>query len=371
MKYSNRNGFTQRDILRLAKPIPANSAQATLFSWITKPDNIPDVRDDVTSRAILDVSEALYKYAVAKSLSNFGVDQIVSYILKYRLPHEVIPTEHLKDVRIWQALFDAKMPINALIRNLGKMTSLNMFAPLSDNLNKVISTLTNTEHIQKARLHPINIYNQLKGYSTGMGMSGLTWVPVKQIRDALQSTFYSAFKTIEPTNKPTLIAIDVSGSMNWQAIDGMNLTCSEVAAIMAMATAKVESNYHIVGFCDSLKDLGISGSTNIEEAVRRVQHNTFGGTDCALPMVYAKHNKLNVDNFLVYTDNETWAGSIEPYVALRQYRQASGKDSNLVVVAGTSTGFSIADPDDAGMLDIAGFSSAVPQVISYFCSKKK
>jgi 60 kDa SS-A/Ro ribonucleoprotein len=31
-----------------------------------------------------------------------------------------------------------------------------------------------------------------------------------------------------------------------------------------------------------------------------------------------------------------------------------------------SNGFSIADPDDAGMLDVVGFDSAVPQVIADF-----
>lgn len=32
----------------------------------------------------------------------------------------------------------------------------------------------------------------------------------------------------------------------------------------------------------------------------------------------------------------------------------------------TATGFSIADPDDAGMLDIAGFDAAVPNLITEF-----
>jgi 60 kDa SS-A/Ro ribonucleoprotein len=31
-----------------------------------------------------------------------------------------------------------------------------------------------------------------------------------------------------------------------------------------------------------------------------------------------------------------------------------------------SNGFSIADPDDAGMLDVVGFDTATPQVIAGF-----
>ncbi len=43
-----------------------------------------------------------------------------------------------------------------------------------------------------------------------------------------------------------------------------------------------------------------------------------------------------------------------------------GIPARLVVVAMTSTGFSIADPADAGMLDIVGFDAAVAQLIADF-----
>ena len=47
----------------------------------------------------------------------------------------------------------------------------------------------------------------------------------------------------------------------------------------------------------------------------------MGGTDCALPMVYAKNKHLDVDVFIVYTDSETWFGKIHPTEALKQYRK--------------------------------------------------
>lgn len=72
------------------------------------------------------------------------------------------------------------------------------------------------------------------------------------------------------------------------------------------------------------------------------------------------------DAFVVYTDSETWAGEIHPAQALRKYRERTGIAAKLVVVAMTSNGFSIADPDDAGMLDVVGFAPATPQVISDF-----
>lgn len=92
----------------------------------------------------------------------------------------------------------------------------------------------------------------------------------------------------------------------------------------------------------------------------------MGGTDCAQPMLYAKQKKLPVDVFIVYTDCETWTGKIHPSQALTQYRKAMGIDARLIVCAMTANEFTLADPNDAGMLDMAGFDSAAPEIIRTF-----
>ncbi len=61
-------------------------------------------------------------------------------------------------------------------------------------------------------------------------------------------------------------------------------------------------------------------------------------------------------------------GRIHPAQALRQYREATGIDAKLIVVAMSASEFTIADPKDAGMLDMAGFDSAAPQVIKAFAT---
>ena len=93
---------------------------------------------------------------------------------------------------------------------------------------------------------------------------------------------------------------------------------------------------------------------------------TFGRTDCALPMLYAMEQGLEVDAFVIYTDNETYCGRIHPHQALVQYREKTGIPAKLIVVGMTSTGFSIADPADGGMMDVVGFDTAAPAVMSDF-----
>jgi 60 kDa SS-A/Ro ribonucleoprotein len=89
-------------------------------------------------------------------------------------------------------------------------------------------------------------------------------------------------------------------------------------------------------------------------------------TDCALPMLYAIEKKREIDTFVILTDSETWYGKVHPAQALEHYRRASGIDARLVVVGKVSNGFSIADPNDPGMLDVVGFDTATPQLVSDF-----
>ena len=41
-------------------------------------------------------------------------------------------------------------------------------------------------------------------------------------------------------------------------------------------------------------------------------------------------------------------------------------NAKLIVVGVTATDFSIAQPSDRGMLDVVGFDSSVPQIVSDF-----
>ena len=86
------------------------------------------------------------------------------------------------------------------------------------------------------------------------------------------------------------------------------------------------------------------------------------------PMLDALKAKIPVDVLGILTDSETWAGKVHPKEALNQYRERTGTPANLIVVAMVSNGFSIADPNDGGMLDVVGFDTAVPQIMADFAT---
>lgn len=369
IKYQQRDGWSHRDALRLSHPNPHDDeVRNNLYKYIVKgAEGIK--QGDKMPRLVIAFEKA--KTADTKTL--------IKLITDYDLTREMIPTEKLNNVEVWEALLQ-NMPATAMIRNLGKMTNLGVLNSYGNaGTLKVVETLTDEEILKKARVHPLTILVALNQYNQGKGDKGsLTWSPIPQIKNALNEAFYLAFGHLESSNKNTMLAIDISGSMTWDTarICGTSLKAREGAAAMAMVSLRTEPGAFVTAFTSgSYGKYGNSGisqvnglkpSTRLDEVVNLVNGMTAGGTDCALPMIWALKNKIKVDTFAIYTDNETWAGQIHPFEALKKYRDGMGIAARVVVVGMASNGFTIADPKDPGMLDVVGFDTAAPQVIADF-----
>ncbi len=371
VKYQSRDGWSTRDLLRLAHPKAPSAEHDELYHWIVR----GELRQPVPpALALVDAFEQ------AKRATD--VREIVRLVTQHNLPRECVPTVWLDEARVWEALLE-HMPLAALIRNLATMTRVGLLGVLSDATRLVADRLRDGARLAAARIHPIAILAALKTYAAGRGVRGQhTWTPRAAIVDALSDAFHASFKHVEPSGMRTLLALDVSGSMDGGAVAGVpGLTPRVASAAMALVTAATEKQHAFVAFTSagngqyggqygggapSLTELDISPHWRLDRAVERVSGLPFGGTDCAQPMLWAIERRVEVDTFVIYTDSETWAGGIHPAQALRQYRQRLGIAAKLVVVGMVSNGFSIADPTDAGMLDVVGFDTATPTILADF-----
>ena len=85
--------------------------------------------------------------------------------------------------------------MTAMIRNLGKMSAIDLLKPLSSHSSLVCSRLQNMDMLSKARIHPFNVLVALKTYQKGRGEKGkLQWTVNPAISDALEKAFYLSFK---------------------------------------------------------------------------------------------------------------------------------------------------------------------------------
>ena len=112
----------------------------------------------------------------------------------------------------------------------------------------------------------------------------------------------------------------------------------------------------------------VNKKESVDSLVGRMQSNYHmgSGTDCSLPISYALNKKIPVDVFVITTDNETWAGKEHVCQILDKYRKTMGINAKLFVMATSSSDFTIADPNDPGMLDCAGFDASVFSLLSEF-----
>jgi len=384
VKYQQRDGWSHRDLLRLAHPVAPTGDHQAIFHYITKGRT-----SDLTGvEGVPKDLQLIWAWETAKTLAPTDTKVMVRLISEFRLPHECVPNEFKAQAEIWEAL-SVGMPVGALIRNLNKMTAVGLLTGTSKATKTIVDALGDQEVLAKARLHPMSVLMALKQYASGAGFKGkLTWKPVGKVIDALNAAFYLTFKNVEPTNKAICLALDVSGSMCAPVSGAPNLTCREASAALALVMANVEPNHEIIGFTcggggktlssgtsswfsrhDGVSQLAISAKQRLDDVCAYTAGLGFSGTDCALPMLWAFQYKVEIDLFVIYTDSETWHGNVHPTQALQQYRQKMGRPAKLVVVGMTGNAFTIADPTDSGQLDVVGFDSGVPEVISNFAKE--
>lgn len=351
-KYQSRDGWSHKDLIRLSHP----SRHGDIYNYVV---NAADIDHNYIG--------AVELLKIEGTQSETPTSRGLALINEFTLPREVVPTQWLNSPETWEALLP-QMGLEAMVRNLGNMSKSGLLVPLSEATKTVVEKLGNEEAIKRSRIHPIKILVGSRQYSAGHGLRGSnTWKSVPQVVSALNEAFYTAFQNVEPTYKRLVLALDVSSSMTGGMVAGAHLSPLEAEAALALVTASTEPNYYVMGFSTEFRDLGINASDTLESAIRKASDQRFGGTDCAVPMNWAEKNKISVDSFVVYTDNETWAGNRHPSQALKSYRKSMNiPQSKLVVVGMVANSSSIADPNDPGMLDVVGFDTATPALISDF-----
>lgn len=362
MKYRQRNGWAQGDVIRLAHPTFPKGAEGLARIVLGKePKGVSSVPGNWMAFE-----------EVQKLKEKSDIKKIVGLVEKYDLPWEALPTEVLKFPEIWEALLP-RLGYTALLRNLSRMSKIGLISAHGlDGKTKIIrDRFADVAELKKSRLHPLNILNGATayglGHSTRKGKEAERWDVSQAIVDVLNEAFYVAFANVEPTGKNFLKALDISGSMACGTVGGTALSPRAASVALALVTMNVEPNCYLMGFGHQFQELKISKKTRLDAAVKYVGGLIFGSTDCSIPMKWAKQNKVPVDVFSVYTDSETYAGTPHPSQALDQYRSALGnQDAKLIVVGMVANEFTIADPKDPRQLDIVGFSLDTPQAISAF-----
>lgn len=352
------------DVLRIAHPQADTCEREALFGWLAgnvsdaqAREQIPAIDDYLTAQAVKSPREA------------------VNVVRVRGVPWEYLPSEVLGSPQVWDALIDT-IGITALIRNLARMTQIGTLKPLGSATDKVVQRLCNAGELARGRVHPMDLFLALRVYNSGQAQPSpkapvRTWTPLPVISDALEESYELAFGNVRPTGKRLLAAVDSSGSMSstWGgtlSYGGSPLGSPyEIGCAMAAMLARIEPNVHVIDVDTSVHASKVTRRINLREIAS--WRPSGGGTNLSLPFEYAQRERLEVDGFIVFTDNETWAGNYyHPSEALESYRRRINPAARAVVASMTAAGHTIADPKDEGVLQMAGMDASLPKVATGF-----
>lgn len=360
IKNQHRRGWSHRDLLRLSHPKVETAAHNALFQWA-----VDGALGHLTTPELAS-GELRQVYALEQAKKAASESEVVRLIEDYRLTHEMIPAEWKKSARVWEALLDY-MPYTVMVRNLGKLTAVGVLAPQSPATALVVARLIGRKRVCNSEIQPISVLSALLSYQLGRGdRRGLRWAPVPNIIDALNEAFYLAFDNVTPTGSRLYVAIDAGSSMHGSVCSGMpSLTAAMGSAVLAMSVARTEPDYAIAAFHDEIWRVDIAPKQRLEQVCEAILRQPRA-SDASLPVEDAIKRRLDVDAFVIITDNENWAADRRPEQALHRYRRATGIPAKLVVIAMAANKCSTADPDDVLQMNVAGFDAHVPAVIADF-----
>ena len=274
MKYRQRGGWTHRDLLRKCHALVGedNADLRDIFQWVTHGD-LPPERD---------ATRLVHAFEQARSADTQTLAQLIR---DNRMSWEMVPSDRMGESAVWEALAE-DMPLVATMRNLGNLTRHGIIAPMK--FQRAVDALAPHRAGRRSlTIHPISVLQALLTYRSGKGLRGRnTWEPVPQVVDALDAAFERSFRSAPRTGSRLYLAVDVSGSMSWGAVAGVEgLTPRMAAAAMAMAAARREPNHVIRGFAGGnsrrtggarMAPLDITAGDSLTDAMRRCQELGWG-----------------------------------------------------------------------------------------------
>ena len=160
VKYQQRDGWSHGDLLRLAHPKAPSAEHEAVFRWMLSGAEGLGERKLSARSAVKTVWQSMPRPASCRSSLKpsrrprrlRARAKSLSLIDDFDLPREAIPTQWLNEVAVWDALLQ-RMPITALVRNLGKMTAIGLVKPFSEAAGLVVRKLRRRSPAQ-ARPHP-------------------------------------------------------------------------------------------------------------------------------------------------------------------------------------------------------------------------
>ncbi len=278
------------DVIELAHPSPRDERQSALFRYLLDRRHHDDASADPAVLPVLAAAAALDAVPVDERralLRKRGPAVLAGAGFSWERLSGWLPSG--MDAEAWETVIPS-MGVMALVRNLRNFDQAGIG---EDAIEAVIAKITDADEVAKARLFPYQVWAAYKN------------APSDNWKRALGRTLEHTIGNI-PALDGTLVVIDTSGSMQSAVSGRSTMARVEVAAVMAMATAKRAANVDVVIYGQTnalMRGLaGMSVLAGVDKVVRSVGsvgHATFGHTAIARWFDPKRHHRA-----IIFTDDQ-------------------------------------------------------------------
>ena len=333
------------DVVKMVRPRPADASREAFYGWLVgRPYNA----------GVLPASVRTFE---AYKAERVGEPPDVPFQMLTAL--DLGPAEWKSIARRagWQM---TRMNLNTFARQ-GVLDDPEMVALLARRL-------ANPALVRKARAFP---YQLMAAYRN----AGAD-VPAP-IREALQDAMEIALANVPALPGRVVVCPDVSGSMQ-QPVTGTRagstswVRCVDVAALVAASLLRVNRESLVLPFEGEVVDLVLNPRDAVITNADRLAAVGGGATNCSAPLARLNAQGVRADLVVFVSDNESWMDprpsgrSTRMLEEWERFRQ-SNPQARLVcidLVPNTTT----QAPDREDILNIAGFSDAVFDLLATFAS---
>lgn len=251
-------------------------------------------------------------------------------------------------------LRNKKLGYFALLRNLR-----NIMDQAPEVLDEALDQLTDPDSIKKSLVLPFRFHTAYQEMGCEVNKSRRTRLSaLDKVSSALSTAAGIALNNVPLLPGKTLVALDVSGSMEGKPFD--------IGSMFAVALAR-RNHADLIIFSDSAKYITLPGTEGVFESIDYIRKNSaWSGTNFHAIFKTAKHK---YDRIIILSDMQAWMGYRTPKEPFAEYRKRTG--ASPVIYSFDLAGLgSLQFPEDR-VYALAGWSEKIFDVMALLETDKK